>query len=137
MQPLYDAQTYSYLMCLAILAACSLFYLAMRNSLTLLEAVFLSVAFTSLFTPVFAFYHVIEYALPLVVFLHLVSSHERLSRTNILIALISVLCLSALNINQPIVYPVSVFILSFIIIIQALVRGSMRWNNHLIAPLHF
>ena len=61
LQPTYSDTCYAFVSLLGILSALGILYLALIRRLTFVTATFLATALSALFTPVFAFYHMLEF----------------------------------------------------------------------------
>ena len=122
--PLYNQSAYLLLSLTLATIALALVWLAFKNCLTRLETIFLGVAFTCLFTPVFAFYHMIEFTLPAYVCLRESKNTKKQETSLFPILICAALALSPLCADKPIFYPLFIFSLMIWIIINAFKRNT-------------
>lgn len=110
---------------LGLASAAATAFLAFTRRLTVVQAAFLATALSCLFTPVFAFYHVTEFAIPLIAILAIKGRGAKIQPDNRLIFVTCLLCLCPLNARETL-YPLFIFAVTVTILIQAARQTDYR-----------
>ena len=108
LQPTYDESWYFVVRMIGALSVLATLYLAMARRLTMVTATFLATALSALFTPVFAFYHMLEFSVPLVVVVAAKGKATEISRDKVLVFATSLFCLCPFDARRTI-YPLFIF----------------------------
>jgi hypothetical protein len=122
LHPTYNETCYLLVRVTGILAALASIGLALARRLTMVQAAFLATALSMLFTPVFAFYHMTEFAVPLFLILAAKGEAVDVRRDRLLIFAACLLCLCPLEAKRTLLYPV--FVLSVMVAVMLKACGQ-------------
>ena len=122
LQP-YNETCNSIVNILGILSALATLYLILMRRLTVVTATFLATALSALFTPVFAFYHMVEFIVPLMAVLAAKGPATKIGSENMLIFAVSLFCLCPFD-EKRTIYPLFIFATMILLMVRAYRKES-------------